>query len=328
MDVFKHIKNDFHWLVLCLSSFGLVFFSANLILQRTFQDLRSEQNFRTAARDSLQGGPAPQIVFLGSSHIYTGVDPRCFKIPVLNLADSSYDYRSCLLLYKHFRSQLLDLPLAVVELDPVLFYTDTLQRRNGDYGDFYQWGVQPEELNLSSLDLLGEMLSATVPAFGRQRLTPRWFLQVEPEVKLQQPVPGFEPREERITSECEGSVRAIHHASIAIESPAENYAAFFELLSDLEEHGTRVVLLTMPHEESYWQYQSKVHSEFIDNVWDEVGAVQNVVARFEYGRHKAFRQPHFADGDHLNSNGSRVVSLLLSESLEPLLNVVKADQRD
>ncbi len=87
-----------------------------------------------------------EIVVVGSSHIYTGVNPARMPALAVNLADSSLNYQVAELLINEYWDHLKSAKLVVLELDAVPLYSDTIKLRNGDLRDFWNWGLSSSDL--------------------------------------------------------------------------------------------------------------------------------------------------------------------------------------
>ncbi len=217
---------------------------------RRFWAARSQPTFRTLAVERLKQGPV-DVIFVGSSHIYTGVDPSCFPYSVVNLSDSSLNYQMAEILCRKYWSQLCKAKLVVLELDSVPVYENTLERRNGDYRGFLEWNIHASELPLPWWE---KFKAEVLEQFTSTRVKRMWPYLVKPPTRPKHPPgPGFNvPRGKINLQNNEASLLALGttYTGPIVE---KNLQCLRRLLMDLHQAGVKVKMLRPPFHIAYWQ---------------------------------------------------------------------------
>ena len=218
---------------------------------RQFWTTRQNPTFRTVAVERLEQGPV-DVIFVGSSHIYTGVDPSCFPYSVVNLSDSALNYQMAEILCRKYWRRLCKAKLVVLELDAVPVYEDTLSRRDGDYRGFLEWNVQATEL---PLPIWEKLKAGVLEQFTSTRINRIWPYLVESTTKPKRPPgPGFNvPRGKIDLQNNEASMLALGttYTGPIVE---KNLQCLRRLLIDLHQAGVKVKMLRPPFHIAYWQH--------------------------------------------------------------------------
>ena len=293
-------------------------FATAIASERTLHAFRTSRpgvSLRSLAVDRLQAGPV-DVVFVGSSHIYTGVNPNQFDSQVVNLADSALNYEMLEVLCRTHWEHIRQAKLLVLELDAVLVYEDTLKRRNGDFRNFFDWEVTASELPLSPWE--------TVKAVVGQNFTPLRFGTLWPEII--RPIPRFDPRIGPGFAARPGVLRPDEKDFFFAELPTTfdqkmvrgNLHCLKRLLQDLNAAGISWCMLRPPFHNDYWQHattpaRNALCEQAMKVCIDVAPIKRNCI--IDCSTHFSHRDDRFDDWTHLSAIGANKLSEHLSEHL-------------
>lgn len=283
-------------------------------------------DFQTMATMALS--PETEILAIGSSRVFFGIDPRAYPQRLVGLAANYLDYASAERLWLRYEARLPKLKLLLLEFDGVNIKFDTSML---DAYGLRRLGVEPE-LTWSHFcrDFDGSMHKILWPFF-RWRLTPE-FLRTEEQViggalEPHDLVPGFIPSKEvQAYSEVVTQSKILQaDEQIATQGGPDgqrgieerNYQALKRLLEILWQKQSPTLLVRFP-------LAPKARSlipERIDRVAEDVRlrlGRELAPRRFaelkiiDLSRDETFVSEEFRDPDHLNERGAQRLAQILA----------------
>ena len=259
-----------------------------------------------------------EIVFVGSSHIYTGIDPTKFEMQSVNVADSALNYQMAEVLCRKYWDAISKAKTVVVELDAVPIYADTLARRNGDYRELYEWNLTASEFPQNWFNSLKTSLRARFTVIRRKRLWPAALMQQEGVADHVRP--GFHPRQDGIDEKDCGAFFADLETEASDAMVRGNMFALEKLVARLLENDVKVILYRPPFHSGYWEHPTTATREtytvmaanLIEKRFPESG-----IKTVDYGQLFAQHNEslYFSDWTHLSELGARVASSRLNDEI-------------
>ena len=260
-------------------------------------------------------GEKTEIVCIGSSHVFRGCDPDLFSRPTGNLALGGLNYVVAKPLLENALDRLPNLKLAIVELDPVMLHSDTVQLRRAslDYREFLEAGLTKGQLDLELTEYAGFAIQELLPHRRYPSLAPSdlrsaWhpnftngYMAVND---------GIHFRDEK-----DGKCRAVVHAKNRFDS-ALTTNALLKIIEQLRQKNIPVAFVAYPKMDGYWENISEPQSRSFENA---KGLIEDFAIPIWDLRSADFAETNFRDGDHLNAQGAEKFSLLLSRHAEQLL---------
>lgn len=259
-----------------------------------------------------------QVLALGSSHAYFGINPSYFGLVGFNLADVGqtlfYDKELAL----KYIDAMPKLKCVLIESSYFSFGYDL----NGktpegwrDYFYYHYWGIKQPNLTMDSRAWSYTMLYTPRAVLG-------YLFRGAPTVSMERT--GWSPFEhgDAISDEA-GRIRVANHdASIRPENYERNISYLKTILSALKERGIGSVIVSEPTYKTYYQFLNtqteKRDDEILSNLCKDYGC-----GRYNFTRDQRFTIRDFADNDHLNPDGAKKFSAILGAEVLP--RACKAD---
>ena len=283
---------------------------------RQFWASRRQPTYRTLAVERLKKGPV-DVIFVGSSHIRSGINPACFPYSVINLADSGLDYQMAEVLCKKYWKQVSKAKMVVLELDPVPVYKNTLAIRKGDFRNFHEWGLHARELPLSSW----ETFKASVSEYSEvSRMGKIWPSLISPQRPFDSSLvgPGFKSQVHHVTSTTKVDFNELGTEFDQIEID-RNITCLRRLLLNLKKEGVNVKMLRPPYHQVYWENRkSNIRNRYAEialNTFLKTPGVTGadvIDMRYESQAIDEF----FSDWTHLSAQGAKHLSELLARIID------------
>ena len=283
---------------------------------RQFWAARPKQSFRTVAVERIKQGPV-DVFFVGSSHIYTGVDPSCFPYSVVNLADSALNYQMAEVLCRKYWDQVSQAKLVVIELDAVPVYIDTIERYKGDYRKLNEWGLSAHELPISTYDMIRGTMIENFTNTRKNRIRIH-----KPNTQLMQegvPGPGFSIRNGHIDTTCIKEFFSGIETNFQVLTIHNNLNCMERLVTDLVEVGVNVKVLRPPFHNSYWNNPKGIERNIIsDRALERLLQIPGIMASDVIDLRYLFQNENkcFIDPHHVSALGSRRLSKRLAQIID------------
>ena len=277
--------------------------------------------FRTLAAESLRT-TQPALVFVGSSHVYTGVDPSQFSVPAINLSDSCLNYECGEMLCRHFWSRVAKAKCVVIELDSVPAGLDTIHLRRGDLREFWQWGITGRDLpqpwwEQFKAEFCRYSGAGGAPPFApRSRTVPLDVAGPSGETSVLRP--GFFGRVGSLDPARKEAFFANMGDSFDPRTIEANRIALKRLIQELRGAGVRVVLFRLPLHDDYWNHPISGRREEL--VAETLAALRSEfdgdeLDVIDLSRHPGLTDTDFSDWTHLSVSGAEKVSRELDRRL-------------
>ena len=271
-----------------------------------------------------------EVIYAGSSHFGYGIDPRIYSLPGMNITAGALNYEGMEIVLRRHLDQAPNLKVLVLEAGIVPLRVDTMARMDGDYRSLYRLGLNTFDLPLGAYAKIIQWLRESrvlYPIYFMERWSPSLLiwgtrpLGSEGEGNID--TRGFTPLERTISDANSGAVVVgIHRLDhLRADRSERNLPALLRILERAGSRGVPVVLLRPPHHRTYVENRPP---EWERQVQDLIAhataqAAPGSLTVLDWEQHPAFRDEHFADGDHLNVAGVT----LLRDLLDPVLGTVK-----
>ena len=260
-----------------------------------------------------------EVVFLGASLVRADINPDYFQREIVNLSVDGGDYQSAELLLRHNINRMPNLKLAVIEIDNLVQFYNRLAVQ--DLTSLFEQGVPLHSIpNLSLWDRLLQWLKNNAlmqPIFFLDRLTPKNLLYRDRQLTGQKR-PGHSTLLTAM-NEKELSRRNLNQDEALLSSPSRkaNWSALFNLIETLRENNVPFVLLRFPQIRQYQETKSDAFNNAYDELLASVKERYGPELRYwDYIHAPKIDLNDFSDTRHLNVEGARIFSQLLSERLE------------
>jgi hypothetical protein len=271
--------------------------------------------FRTLAVAEL-ARRQPEFIFVGSSHIYTAVDPSQFNRPVANLSDSGLNYQCAEVLCKHFQLRIRGATSVIIELDAVPVYQDTILLRKGDFRDFWEWGLTGWQLPVNGWTKLSAEINRRLGITRCPPLTPREFLVANVPEKVIGP--GFKGRLDQLRPELKDAFFSELGTEFPQEVVLRNLMALHRIVDNLNKQGVKIFMLRMPFHQDYWRHPtSEKREQYATMALEHLRnhCSSPVPEIIDLRNMRALKDAHFSDWTHLSASGA----VLLSQELDRIL---------
>jgi len=268
-----------------------------------------------------------EVLVLGSSHAYNGIDPNCLSFRAFNLAYVSqstyYDTR----LIRKYLDRMPRLRLVLVETNYFSLW-DQLANTNQSWRDFFYlhfWGIRYRNLAWFDLRRVSYVALYTLPitlqyALHNFNVSPS--RDSLPSLADPEACPngfGCCPADTTTDLACVGDswgkARVQYHDScIKASNLSANIADLDTMLDELGRRHVRVVFVTMPACDCYSRYLNPAiklrNEQVIDSLCSKHGC-----GRADYLTDRRFVCSDFSDGDHLNFRGAQKLSRILDRDV-------------
>ena|GEM_PF-6482496 len=271
-------------------------------------------SFQTLARDSISTNT--KVLVMGSSHVYRGIDYRCFEQPCVSLNNAGCDYTMMLALWKKHSTNLPNVRNVLIEFDPTPMFYDVVAEFPTN-ATLPHLGLAPYEYPRPLLSRL--VYSSVSNVWIQNSPTPkniyRWLR------KRNDPTPhlvaGFRPTDE-ITKDA-GLKHAIKISEMFARNSSwnaykHNMVALETLVGLLQERDIRVFLVQFPKLPTFWEQLSpKYIQQFEENKKLFRGDPRvSFIDCDRSGGLLTFETADFLDSDHLNTSGAARLSSYLN----------------
>jgi hypothetical protein len=288
---------------------------------------------RTAGAEPEPGSPYMslvdtrlEVIYAGSSHFGYGIDPRRYDLNGMNITAGALNYEGIEIVLRRYLDQAPNLKVLVVEAGIVPLRVDTMARLDGDYRSLYRLGLETFDLPIGPYEKIIQWLRESrilYPVYFMERWSPSLLVwgtrPLGGEGEGNVDTRGFTPLERSITNANDGAVVVnIHRLDhLRTDHSKCNLPALLRILELAEARRLPVVLLRPPHHRTYTENRPpEWERQFQDMISGATAQViPELITVLDWEQHPAFRDEHFADGDHLNAHGVQ----LLRDLLNPIL---------
>lgn len=260
-----------------------------------------------------------EVVVVGSSHVLLGVWPELLPVEAMNITGPGWDYRSLEAAVLANLERTPNLRLAVIELDTLSMRIDTSIVQRGRCGALRVWGISEEDvpcvdrpIDEGRFGLLSRVLIPSprlTPEAIWETVKPRFVGSAESRVAIAgHRTVLFAATREQSAKHGRERVRWLQKR-FGSRFVRDNQAALGRLTDLLQQHGVRVVLLRMPHQESFTSHVPQAWVRQIERAARRLRGNDGVrIPVWNYERGRGFVQGDFMDSVHLNSIGAKKLS--------------------
>lgn len=292
-------------LLLFLSPFILVVGICEIAPRITDNDYKYKNKWLSANASKVQ------VLNLGSSHTYYGIDPKVFDLVEFNAAHVSQDLQYDHFIFTKFIDKMDSLKYLIL---PISYFTPFSSMESGDewwrvkyYCIYYHCPYHPFEakynLEISNgihpgvvfKDILGSNSNRYCTAMGQGT--------------------GNELENRDNGWMSSGLSRANYHTMKSIDSDMldKNLQWASDIISQCQIKGIKVILLNTP---TYYTYRENLNAEQLEGLIEFCSELQITYSNVEYFNMLSdprFGEEDFFDADHLNEFGAIKLSKILNE---------------
>ena len=267
-----------------------------------------------------------EVMFIGTSHVGYGIDPRLYRLRSMNITAGALNYECMEIILKKYLDQAPRLRVLLLEADIVPLRVDTMRRLDGDYRSLYRIGLNTFDLPLGWYAKAMQWLRESwffYPIYFMDRWSPsllvwgRRPLGGEGEGNID--TLGHTTLDRNISELNDGRVVVEHHRQdhLRVDHSAANMPALLRILKMADQRQLPVVFLRMPHHSSYVRNRPpEWEAQYQAMLAEAQTAIQpGLFQCLDWEQRDEFMDAHFADGDHLNRQGVR----MLRDLLDPVL---------
>lgn len=271
-----------------------------------------------------------QVIFLGCSHIISGIRPDLFSVESMNIAGTGFDYSILEKILRKYLDSIPNLNLAVIELDPVPLLFHASLHRIDDFSAFYAWGLDRIDVGLES-QTVGEKVSSFMSDMlvPKYRLTPksvvRFFLRgrFSSSPEKCKVIPGYRAWDQVLQADGGIPKRIAWLAErFSAANMGRNRRALRHMIDLLLEHEVQIVFFQLPHHASY---SSNIPYSWRQTLKETEIELQTIfkfnIPFWDYEESTAFDETHFKDSVHLNSSGAAKLSALLNQRISTFMEL-------
>ncbi|MCP4652141.1 MAG: hypothetical protein GY858_02000 [Candidatus Omnitrophica bacterium] len=260
-----------------------------------------------------------QILVLGSSHAFRGINPALFRHKGFNLANASQTLYYDLEIVKKYIDRMPALKMVLINVDFLSFEFDLDKSQEYWRCFFYEKHLNiPLESNNHRFDIKRFSLA---DMYGRKRSLGFFLKGFNVDLAKSVADDGFMAKDithndRNLISTFSGKKRADYHRQfcLGITDPSENIAYLEELIKLLKDHDVTPVIMTIPTFITYYQNFSEGERAFITNTAKAIGKKYSV-NYFDYLKDPRFIISDFYDNDHLCHHGANKFSRIINQEI-------------
>ena len=252
-----------------------------------------------------------EVLVLGSSHTYYGINPAYFSKKGFNAAYVPQSIDFDLALLKKYEKQLKKLHYLVVPVDYFTLYNSLEisdeSWRMKNYALYYDLDALPFKYHF---ELGNGKFEHAIKRLG---------YYFKPETPITCNALGFGSAYKASKSlelEQNGKLAAQRHTAATNKSNEKLRAVLYKFVEFTEQHHIQLILVTCP---AYYSYVNHLNKEQLNEMHKVICDAQkghSNVLYFDFLKHRVFNASDFFDGDHLNDRGAKKFSLLLNQIWE------------
>jgi len=257
-----------------------------------------------------------EILILGSSQTFNGVNPSCFTNKTFNLANVSqtiyYDKRLTL----QYLPKLTKLKTVVVSISYFSFFYQLFDIKENwrDYYYLQHFGIKYYQLNTFQLNNYSAM--SVYQPLHCLKLAANNFVDVDAKKIL---LNGYLPKySQELISDSSGNARVnVHNRENFLYRRNEIEKDLDDFVYQLKEKKIQVIFLTTPVNSSYSKFcDSKVmynNKKIINALCNKYHCVY-----LDFFNDNRFKKEDFFDNDHLKNTGATKLSMILNDTLRKI----------
>lgn len=257
-----------------------------------------------------------EVLILGSSQTFNGIDPSCFKNKAFNLANVSqtiyYDKRLTL----HYLPKLPKLKTVIINISYFSFFYQLYDIKENwrDYYYLQHFGIKYYQLNTFQLNNYSTF-SVYQPLHSIKLATNNFEDENAKEILPN----GYQPKySQDLISDSLGKVRVdVHNQENFASRRKEIENDLDDFVQQLKDKNLQVIFLTTPVYSTYSKFCDKkiigANSQFINLLCKKYN--YSYLNFFEDTR---FDKDDFFDNDHIKNNGATKLSKIVNDTISKL----------
>lgn len=258
-----------------------------------------------------------EVLFLGSSHTFSAINPDYISLKSYNAAYVSQSLDIDFLLLKKYASEFKQLEYVVL---PISYFTlvERLETtpeewRMNDYVRYFDLDIP---VGLNYFEMKGNKLW-----YNLYRIMNYYVLGKSPLLAEEN---GWRKRPANSMSDKEmdesGKERAKLHTIDDPECFAENVRLLREMIEYCGNRNIHVILVTFPAYYTYTERMNEKQAEATFSIAQGMAEQYDFVDYLDYLHDSSFTKEDFFDADHLNESGAKKLSLKLNVFIEDRQN--------
>lgn len=262
-----------------------------------------------------------QVLFVGSSHTFQGVDPRLIDKNSANLGYPEANLSICQLLIKKHIARLPNLKLIVIQCEPWSFTIDSLARQKYNYRTLIDQGVSVWSIPLPPKEKLlairNTLSGADYPSVTPSNLRGRRIQQSQ-----WTGVAGFKPptiaNRKKTDEQPTTKSTAVLPPAVSFESQMQ---ALSEVIQICQSHDVDLKLISYPHTKNYEKNQDSLTWQSSIEQLIQVGLLteQDVWNFYDNAIIDFSDESDFNDSNHLHPDAipkfCKILNQLVNETL-------------
>ncbi len=279
--------------------------------------------------------PAAEVLFMGSSHVLSGIDSLSFERPVAKLTVRGMSQDVATAAFASHRESWPNLRWVFVEIDEFTILTDRMPREMHDLSELCgvldcsvwdfpvpkgDWGLLLRRA-CTFLDGKGSSVLYEKNRISLPNMIPRFASLLRNKATQSS---GKKPTELAKTapSLAAAEQRVEYIEQLKAADPTKNTKALVEIVQLAEAEDLRVVFLSLPTSRSYTTVRPAKWNDALQDAMDKASLASGMKTPYwNYRNDSRFLQTDFKDVDHLNEIGAQKFSRILSERIAENLTV-------
>lgn len=291
----------------------LVLLSGEYFLRTIPNDFSTKMKLFQQQKDKIE------VLILGSSHAYVGVNPAYFISPTFNFANSSQTLDLDEQLFKKIKD---DLPQLKTVIIPISYFSYVLALEDGksaakikNYNIYY--GIYSHTYELKNqFEILNQYPKVNWKRYQKYLAYP--FAEVFTDAN------GFKSKGigKKALSPAEALNNTLTNHTRNISDPLiqlridQNYHSLQQIIDWCQEKNINVVLLTTPVQASYLKGLDPIQKQDFLQKTETIVAKNNHLRWFNYlDLGHIFTSQDFKDVDHLSIDGAKKLSIMVNKEL-------------
>ncbi|HMJ69481.1 MAG TPA: hypothetical protein VK508_11315 [Cyclobacteriaceae bacterium] len=272
-----------------------------LMLRRIPNDYSHKRNYLDKNSRQIE------VLFLGSSHAFYGIDPLFLETRAFNAAYVSQTLHYDFEILKKYEGRWDRFRYVVLAVDYFSLYNNLHESveswRVKNYNIY--WGINDSYRIADHLELF-----ANKPSVSVDRLT-GYYSGHKSAITTSEL--GRGPKRSSLSNEAfltAGAAAAKRH-TYNLEHFDENVAVLEEIIDFAKANDAKVLLYTSPADPTYYRNLERRQQTRNSSVLHEMDSVNEHVQYVNFLENPAFTRDDFWDPDHLNENGARKLTIMI-----------------
>ncbi len=256
-----------------------------------------------------------EILVLGSSHSFRGINPEFFSYNSFNASNVSQHIKQDCFIFNKYKDDLINLKYIVLPISYFSLFKGLedgiehwrIKNYNIYFNSYYSCNIKYyfEIFNSRFKDNVKRIKKYYRKNNNSVTCTPLGFSRIP--VVLDQ-----------IGLDESGKAAALRHGSREFGRLEKNILLLATLIADCNERGVEVVLFTPPAHRAYRKHLSQNNLDIINASIQKLCNRFNNVSYFYFLDDSRFENNCFSNADHLNQAGAKKLTLIINELLKTI----------